>query len=221
MNRPTKPTLADFVFDCKPDWRAASVLFFGSAGVGKTTLGAKAPNLLILDVESRCRGIGGKQIPIDDIGQLDQFIHMLATEEHPYTSILLDGLDVLYDRMLEAGGRVNKDSRSAHIVPTERLTNVIRRYCELPYLTLATAHSRVTDDMHGIVNLPKEARTNIEHAFDVIAHCYRDKTSRKRMFCADEQLVNGKVTAYGKDGVGTLSKPLPMEWAALAKALGL
>jgi hypothetical protein len=191
MNRPTKPTLADFVFDCKPDWRAASVLFFGSAGVGKTTLAAKAPNLLILDVESRCRGIGGKQIPIDDIGQLDQFIHMLATEEHPYTSILLDGLDVLYDRMLEAGGRVNKDSRSMHIIPTERLTNVIRRYCELPFLTLA------------------------------IAHCYRDKATRKRMFCAEEQVVNGKVTAYGKDGIGTLSKPQPMEWAALAKALGL
>ncbi|MEK9896208.1 MAG: ATP-binding protein, partial [Burkholderiaceae bacterium] len=72
------------------------IVVYGQAGVGKTTLGAQAPNPVFLQTES---GEGTLEInafpQVKDFSEMLEAIASLIEHEHDYETLVIDSLDHL------------------------------------------------------------------------------------------------------------------------------
>jgi len=138
-----KPKKADKRLKC---------LLFGAAGVGKTTAAIQFPRPAIIDTE---RGTEMDQY-VDAINAregvvlrtasyetiLDQ-IRMLAIEDHPYQTLVIDPISVVYDSIADAYKKKVGTDFSKHIVEAwsdwKRLTLLLSA---LDMNVVMTAHSK-------------------------------------------------------------------------------
>ena len=74
---------------------APRILIHGAEGVGKTTIASKFPAPIFLQTEDGCPS----GLEIDSFGLIDKFenvrsaIGVLASEQHPYQTVVIDSLD--------------------------------------------------------------------------------------------------------------------------------
>ena len=211
------------------DWSCASILLYGPPGVGKTTTALSAPNPLVIDIEGGAKRWAGDSAPVRSIKELEGLLGYLAQSDHPYDTVILDGLDTLYALVHEAmtAGSQVKDRRLGHVEPGEKLGASLRRLSLLPMLKVITAHSREeaadktqpTGPLRVHVALPRAFRDRVEGMVDVAAYCWR--TGAQRQLVADET-TQGRVTFWGKDRPGVFgAKTYPLAWKTLAGGLGL
>ena len=72
------------------------MMIYGVEGVGKTTFASKAPNPLFLDLEHGTRRIDVKrESGVTDIHLLWQFLNWFHSDNHGYSSLVIDSVSVL------------------------------------------------------------------------------------------------------------------------------
>jgi len=80
------------------DSHAPLILFYGAAGIGKTSIGLSAPNVLYVPVhpESPPSNVNAMGVdPIYDYATMMNTLRSIYKEPHGYTSICIDSLDAL------------------------------------------------------------------------------------------------------------------------------
>lgn len=112
------------------------VLIYGKAGVGKTTLCATAPNPLILSAESGLLSITDKDIPFIDIASLDDLAEAYAFvttgEGQKYSTICLDSISEIGEKVLADEKRNAKDKRQAYGELKDKVENLLRLFRDIP-----------------------------------------------------------------------------------------
>ena len=73
--------------------RAQRVCFYGVESVGKTTLAAKAPAPLFLDVENGTSHLDVPRVATPTWAALNEAVRELATEKHDFKTVVLDSID--------------------------------------------------------------------------------------------------------------------------------
>ncbi len=76
------------------------LLIYGKEDCGKSSLAASFPKPICIDVEFNADFIGVDRVQFDGIGKVLNFLDELATEEHPFETVIIDTLDTLV-RLLE------------------------------------------------------------------------------------------------------------------------
>ena len=72
------------------------VMLYGSHGIGKSTWAASAPSALFLPTEDGIKDIDCKSVPvIDSYGVMLSTLAELYTEEHDFSTVVIDSLDWL------------------------------------------------------------------------------------------------------------------------------
>lgn len=101
--RATKPTAVK---------KRLKALFFGPAGVGKTTTAIGFPRPYLIDTERGAENdqyvkslelAGGVYFHTTDPDDLVREVHSLMTEKHDYQTLIIDPLTIIYDRLIERG----------------------------------------------------------------------------------------------------------------------
>ncbi len=87
-------------------------MFYGPAGVGKTMTAIQFPRPYLIDTErgaenaqyvSALEKAGGVYFPCTDPDDLIREVTALLSEKHPYQTVIIDPLTVIYDRLIEKG----------------------------------------------------------------------------------------------------------------------
>ena len=223
-----------------PSWKYATVVLYGAPGVGKTRLAAQAPAPLIIDVEGGCGALTGDIASITAIDELQELINFLAKGQHPYKSVLVDGIDSLYAHVLRSANGSPREPRSFHADATQKLDRPFRDLLRLPMLKLITSHAKTDvetstgDDGQKLtissirLNLPPAFRDTVESLADVVAYCFigtKGQSRGKRLLLAQPAVQEGRGTMrqmFGKDRTGNFGdRPLPLVWEALGQGLGI
>lgn len=222
-----------------PNWQHALVTLYGAPGVGKTRLAAQAPSPLVIDVEGGCGALVGDIASIGAPEELQELVGYLKRGQHPYQSIVLDGLDALYAIYLKGAKGHRADPRSSHADAQSRLEALLREFMQLPLLKVVTGHAKtetevIEEEGQKIaystihIDLPPAMRETFEGMCDVVAYCFigTKNAARGRRLLLAQPLISeskGKVKqVFAKDRTGNLGeRPLPLAWETLANGLGI
>jgi hypothetical protein len=128
------------------------ILVHGIAGSGKTVMCATAGvPTLIISAESGLLSIkdAPDYIQTTQIKTMDDLIEVhdyLATTDHPFEWIALDSISEMGEVVLAAEKAVNKDARAAYGELITSMTDIIKKFRDLPLNVIMTAkQKRYTD----------------------------------------------------------------------------
>jgi hypothetical protein len=141
--RGTKPTSAD---------KRLKALFFGTPGAGKTTAAIQFPRPYLIDTE---RGAEREQYtrllneregaylfePTFD-GLLTE-VNALLTEKHPYQTVIIDPLTVVYNEMVDRSAEANGTEFGRHkIEPDRKVKRLLHMLLRLDMNVIITSHAK-------------------------------------------------------------------------------
>ena len=98
-------------------------LFFGPAGVGKTTAAIQFPQPYLIDTERGAENTqyvaaleksGGALFQTTDYHEMVQEVRALLTEKHKFRTLVIDPVTVLYDHLVEEAERVHGNEWGRH-----------------------------------------------------------------------------------------------------------
>lgn len=222
-----------------PNWLHATIALYGAPGVGKTRLAAQAPAPLIIDVEGGCGALVGDIASISAPDELSELVSYLTCGQHPYQSVILDGLDTLYALYLKSAKGYRGEPRSFHADAQNRLEGLLREFVRLPVLKVVTGHAKtetetIEDDSQRVmcstihIDLAPAMRETFAGLCDVVAYCFigtKGAARGKRLLLAQPAISEskGKIKhVFAKDRTGNLGdRPMPLAWETLARGLAL
>lgn len=112
-------------------------LIYGPPGVGKTTAACQFPSPYVIDTEGGTdhyaeliERSGGVVWQSDDIGDVCAEIKVLATEDHPYKTIVIDPFTSLFDTAVDEGIALKGDDFGKHTAHAKRSSKRLIRLLE-------------------------------------------------------------------------------------------
>src|SRR6185503_1106674 len=98
-------------------------LFYGGAGVGKTTAAIQFPSPYLIDTEKGAENdqytkllkkSGGVVFQTSDFDELMKEVKALLTEKHEYKTLIIDPLTTIYNDLLDKSAIKNKTDFGRH-----------------------------------------------------------------------------------------------------------
>jgi DNA polymerase III delta prime subunit len=127
-------------------------LFYGPAGVGKTTAAIQFPRPYLLDTErgaendqyvKALKKSGGAYFATNDPDELIKEVTALLSEKHPYQTVIIDPLTVIYNDLLDrAAAEVGTDF-GKHKGPADRtIKHLLNLLLRLDMNVIITSHAK-------------------------------------------------------------------------------
>jgi GTPase SAR1 family protein len=224
------------------------MMMFGPAGVGKTTAAIGWPSSVVIDMErgtdsyhESLKKAGSVVFQTTNPDEVKEEIKALMTEKHPYTTIIIDPVTILYGAIQEKWTRIF--SKYADTEKATELQDFGFRYwakvksdykaimrmlltCDLN--VILTAHQK---DLYGEgmkkVGLGSDSMRGDEHIFDYIFQLTQDAKGRRMAVTRKERAEIGRnkfpaefewsyanfLIYYGKDALERESTPVPLATA--------
>jgi hypothetical protein len=162
-------------------------LMFGEAGAGKTMAAIQMPQPYIIDTEGGTEHYGeiidkkgGAVFETTDMGEVIHEVRALATEKHPYLTLVIDPFTTLYETELEVGeGKVGSDYGRHYGYAgktSKRLYNLI---AQLDMNVIFTAHSKkLYGDQMKVIGSTFDGWKKLDYMFDLCFHLWRKDGKR-------------------------------------------
>ena len=127
-------------------------LFFGAAGVGKTTAAIQFPRPYLIDTErgaenpqyvKKLKDAGGLYFFTTDADDLIVELRSLLSEKHPYQTVIIDPLTIIYNDLLDkAADEVGTDF-GRHKGPADRkIKHILSLLLRLDMNVIVTSHAK-------------------------------------------------------------------------------
>jgi hypothetical protein len=131
------------------------IVLYGIGGIGKTTTACQAPAPLVLDCTGGLRfqsmdtwKVGGARDLAEAVAYVKAAVNGNGNGSFPYRSLILDGLDHLYHRMVKTEG--GRDLRDRHRTAQEVLHPLLFELWALPLTKLVVLNEHCErDDRSG------------------------------------------------------------------------
>lgn len=197
------------------------VFFYGKAGVGKTMAAIQFPAPYLIDTEGGSENdkyvelltqSGGVVFQTSDFDELLQEVKSLLSEEHPYKTLIIDPLTILYNDLVEKSAAKVGTEFGRHYADAEKkmklLINVLLR---LDMNVIITSHAKNEYGQNlSVLGQTFDCYKKLDYLFDLVFEIQKRgkdrvgliKKSRIESFPDGEQFpfnYEEIASRYGKD----------------------
>ena len=127
-------------------------LFYGSAGVGKTTAAISFPKVYLIDTEKGAENdqytnilqrSGGVVFQTSDFDELMKEVKSLLTEKHEYKTLVIDPLTTLYNDLLDKSALKNGTDFGKHYSEAnKKIKHLLNLLLRLDMNVIITSHAK-------------------------------------------------------------------------------
>lgn len=172
-------------------------LFFGAAGVGKTTASIQFPKPYLIDTERGAENdqyvraldkAGGAYLFTTDADELIAEVRSLLTEQHEYRTLIIDPLTVIYNDLLDKSADAVGTDFGKHKGPADRkIKHLLSLLTRLDMNVIITSHAKPswkrTKDAKGKDTVVEEGQTfdcygRLDYLFDLVFEITKRGTER-------------------------------------------
>lgn len=196
-------------------------LFYGSAGVGKTTAAIQFPKPYLIDTEKGAENdqytkllqkAGGVIFQTSDFDEVVNEVKSLLAEKHEYKTLIIDPLTTLYNDLLDKSALKNGTDFGRHYSDANKKVNhLINLLLRLDMNVIITSHAKqVYGDNMSVLGNTFDCYKKLDYLFDLVFEIQKRgkhrvaliKKSRMTSFPDTDtfDFSYGEVaTRYGKD----------------------
>lgn len=127
-------------------------LFYGGAGVGKTTAAIQFPKPYLIDTEKGAENtqytkmlqkVGGVIFQTSDFDELMKEVKALLTEKHEYKTLIIDPLTTLYNDLIDKSALKNGTDFGRHYnEANKRIKHLLNLLLRLDMNVIITSHAK-------------------------------------------------------------------------------
>lgn len=196
-------------------------LFYGGAGVGKTTAAISFPKPYLIDTEkgaensqytSLLQKSGGVVFQTTDFDELVKEIKLLMTEKHEYMTLIIDPLTTLYNDLLDKSAVKNGTDFGRHYSEAnKRIKHLLSLLLRIDMNVIITSHAKNEYGQNmAVLGQTFDCYKKLDYLFDLVFEVQKRgkertgliKKSRIEAFPDGEQFpfsYNEIATRYGRD----------------------
>ena len=155
-------------------------LFYGAAGVGKTTAAIQFPKPYLIDTEKGAENkqytdilqkAGGVIFQTSDFDELMAEVKALLVEKHDYKTLIIDPLTTLYNDLLDKSAIKNGTDFGRHYNDAnKRIKHLMSLLLRLDLNVIITAHSK--NEYHGtnmaVLGQTFDCYKKLDYLFDLV-----------------------------------------------------
>lgn len=194
-------------------------LFYGSAGVGKTTAAISFPKVYLIDTEKGSENdqyvkllskSGGAVFQTSDFDELMTEVKALLTEKHEYKTLVIDPLTTLYNDLVDKSGIKHGTDFGRHYnEANKRIKHLLNLLLRLDMNVIITSHAKNEYGQNmAVLGQTFDCYKKLDYLFDLVF----------------------EIQKRGKDRVGIIKKSrieafpdgetFPFSYAEIAKRYG-
>jgi AAA domain len=194
-------------------------LFFGGAGVGKTTAAISFPKVYLIDTEKGAENSqytkvlsknGGVVFQTSDFNELMNEVKALLTEKHEYKTLVIDPLTTLYNDLLDKSAIKNGTDFGRHYADANKqIKHLLNLLLRLDMNVIITSHAKNEYGQNmSVLGQTFDCYKKLDYLFDLVF----------------------EIQKRGKDRVGLVKKSrietfpdgeyLPFSYTEIAKRYG-
>ncbi len=154
-------------------------LFYGSAGVGKTTAAIQFPKPYLIDTEKGAENdqytkllenSGGVIFQTSDFDEVVKEVKSLLTEQHEYKTLIIDPLTTLYNDLLDKSALKNGTDFGRHYADAnKKVTHLINLLLRLDMNVIITSHAKaVYGDNMAVLGNTFDCYKKLDYLFDLV-----------------------------------------------------
>ena len=154
-------------------------LFYGSAGVGKTTAAIQFPKPYLIDTEKGAENdqyikilqkSGGVVFQTTDFDELMSEVKALLTEKHEYKTLIIDPLTTLYNDLLDKSALKNGTEFGRHYADAnKKINHLINFLLRLDMNVIITSHAKaVYGDNMSVLGNTFDCYKKLDYLFDLV-----------------------------------------------------
>ncbi len=154
------------------------VLFYGSAGVGKTMAAISFPNVYLIDTErgsendeyvTIMKKNGGAVFQTTDFDDLITEVRSLSTEKHEFKTLVIDPMTTLYNDLLDKEAlKVGTEFGRHYSSANKRMKHLINLLMKLDLNVILTAHLKNEYGQNlSIIGTTFDCFKKLDHMFDL------------------------------------------------------
>lgn len=181
-------TLRGSTPDAKPAGRLKA-LFFGTAGVGKTTAACQMPKPYVIDCErgtdwygELIQAQGGAVLHAGRMVEVIDEVRALMTAEHDYLTLVIDPFTMLYDQALEEGVEKVGDGFNKHFAYANKLAKrLYKMLVQLDMNIVLVCHAKAQyDKKSNRIEDTFDGWKRLDYLFDLVFEIQRGAHKNKR-----------------------------------------
>jgi len=222
----------------KADKRLKCMLF-GEAGVGKTTAAIQFPKPYLIDTEKGAtndgyvdaiRERGGATFQTTDFEEMVKEVNTLMTVDHPYQTVIIDPITVVYANLLDASARSLSDAKDPegtafgrHYVKADRrVKHLLNLLLRVDMNVVVTCHAKMVygDSMTKLGNT-FDGYKKLDYLFDLVLELQKRGKERYGVVKKTriQTFVDGEVFPFTYDALAEKYGRASLERKAVAEVL--
>lgn len=164
-------------------------LFYGTAGVGKTTASIQFPRPYLIDTErgaendqyvEMLENQGGAIFQTSDFDEMIQEITSLLTEKHEYKTLIIDPLTTVYNQLLDsASEKVGTEFGRHYGEANKRMKHLLNLLLRLDMNVIITSHAKneYGKDL-SVLGQTFDCYKKLDYLFDLVIEIQKRGTTR-------------------------------------------
>lgn len=175
-------------------------LFYGSAGVGKTTAAIQFPKPYLIDTEKGAENtqyvklleeVGGAIFQTSDFEELINEVKSLLTEKHEYKTLVIDPLTTLYNDLLDkAATKVGTDFGKHYGEANKEMKHLLNLLLRLDMNVIITSHAKNEYGQNlAVLGQTYDCYKKLDYLFDLVFEI--QKRGKERVALVKKTRVEG------------------------------
>jgi len=204
-----------------------TLLNYGQAGAGKTTLIKTLPDVVVLSAEGGLLSIQDANLPYIEITSMADLMEayewLSSGEAKKFQSVALDSISEIAEICLNSEKKIAKDPRQAYGAMAEQMADVIRAFRDLPgrHVLMTAKLEKTADEMGRILYSPSmpgnKTGQSLPYFFDEVLALRVEKdadgNSQRALMCDSDGLWiakdrSGKLAMWEAPDLGEIIKKI-------------